>query len=166
MSAEYSIIVDEAKCVQCHACEVACKTWNNIESDISFRKIKTIWIGKYPDIRSCYVSIGCMHCAEPACVEACPVSAVTKRESDGIVVVNAEICTGCQACFDACPFDVPQYGSDGKMRKCDLCLNKIDHAAQTPVCVTTCPTQAIKLVSITGKDKLTAEQTLAAVIGN
>lgn len=164
MSSEYGIIFEKEKCVQCHACEVACKTWNNIETEISFRNIKSIWIGDYPDVKSYYLSVGCMHCADPACAEACPENAITKRDSDGIVIVDMELCTGCQMCFDACPFDVPQYGEDGKMQKCDLCLNKIDYESQMPVCVTTCPTRALQFIKINREQKRNTELNLKDIL--
>ena len=37
-----------------------------------------------------YVSVACMHCANPLCVEGCPTGAMYKREEDGIVLVDRE----------------------------------------------------------------------------
>ncbi|NLN76348.1 MAG: 4Fe-4S binding protein [Armatimonadetes bacterium] len=41
----------------------------------------------------------CTGCA--ACVEACPVEAITI--ADDLAVVDADTCTDCGACVDACP---------------------------------------------------------------
>jgi ferredoxin len=37
-----------------------------------------------------------------ACVEACPVDAITMPEK---AIVDAEICTECGVCVDECPVD-------------------------------------------------------------
>ena len=160
MSEEFGITFNKNKCVQCHGCEIACKTWRDVEAGISLRSIKYIWEGEYPDVKCNYYSVACMHCADPACVKACPENAITKHDADGVVLVDMEACTGCRLCSDACPFDVPQYGKDGKMRKCDLCFNVIDYKSQSPICVTTCPTQALRFDRISREDKQAAEENM------
>jgi anaerobic dimethyl sulfoxide reductase subunit B (iron-sulfur subunit) len=80
-------------------------------------------------------------------VENCPVDAISKREEDGIVVVDRNECLGemeCGACKDACPYDVPQFGGgeDDKMQKCDFCLERWQEGRK-PVCVEGCPMRAL-----------------------
>ena len=78
-----------------------------------------------------------MHCADPACVAACPTGAMTKRD-DGIVYVDQEICVGCGACAQACPYNAPHLiSAAGVMGKCDLCRDLVD-AGQNPACVDAC----------------------------
>ena len=92
------------------------------------------------------------------CVEACPVGAISKREADGVVLVDRALCTGCRACLDACPFEVPQFGADGLMQKCDLCAGEASDALRrTPPCVGTCPTGALGLITIEATVKAAAE---------
>ena len=78
----------------------------------------------------------------PACIAACPTGAITKRAEDGIVVVDASVCNGCRECADACPYGAPQFGADGKMQKCNLCLDRLQ-AGKEPACVATCPGEAL-----------------------
>jgi anaerobic dimethyl sulfoxide reductase subunit B len=160
MSKEYGISFLQGKCIQCHACEVACKSWRNVELGVNWRSVKNIWQGSYPEVKLTSVSIGCMHCTEPACIDACPEGAIVKREEDGIVIVDQELCTGCMLCKEACPFNVPQFGADEKMQKCDLCLGRIDMDSQNPPCVSTCPTGSITLVKMTKEEKLSEEKTI------
>jgi anaerobic dimethyl sulfoxide reductase subunit B (iron-sulfur subunit) len=80
-----------------------------------------------------------MHCEKPACAEVCSVGAISKRSDDGIVVVDSDKCTGCQDCYSACPFDIPQFGKDGIMQKCDYCLE----TGGFPACTETCPGEAL-----------------------
>jgi len=146
MSAKCSIRFIPDNCIQCHGCEVACKNWRNVELGIKWRRVDTIWRGYYPKIKSDFTSIACMHCADPSCIKVCPVGAIEKEPSEGIVLVKQEKCVGCRACLAACPYAVPQFGADGKMQKCDLCFGKINDYLCVPPCVGTCPTKALRFV--------------------
>ncbi|MFH1489300.1 MAG: 4Fe-4S dicluster domain-containing protein, partial [Pseudomonadota bacterium] len=96
------------RCVQCHACEVACRSLHAAEPGIKWRRVTDLWGGSYPDLVSKTLSLSCLHCGEPACEAACPTKAIKKRAEDGIVVVDQSRCIGCRTCFIACPFGVPQ----------------------------------------------------------
>ena len=139
---QYGFDFDTNRCVQCHACELACKSLHHIEFGVHWRRVVSLWSGEYPNVVNRTVSLGCLHCGEPACEAACPTGAITKRAGDGIVVVDEETCIGCRCCFLACPFGVPQFGSDGKMQKCDLCVDRLMEGKE-PACVATCPGEAL-----------------------
>jgi Fe-S-cluster-containing dehydrogenase component len=97
--------------------------------------------GAFPDVKRHFFSISCRHCAMAPCIEVCPAKAIVKRP-DGIVIVNQDECIGCKVCLDACPFGVPQFGKDGLMQKCDMCLDRLEQG-QKPICAETCPTEAL-----------------------
>jgi anaerobic dimethyl sulfoxide reductase subunit B (iron-sulfur subunit) len=139
MSKQYGFYYDVSRCVQCRTCEVACKSVRNVEQGIKFRRVIKTWGGEFPNTTRTFFSLACMHCINPACVAVCPTRAITKRAEDGIVVVDRDKCNGCRECFSACPYGVPQFGSDGVMQKCDFCLE----TGGEPACAASCPAEAI-----------------------
>ena len=142
MANQLGFYIIAGRCVECHACEVACKELNNVALGIRWRKVRNHWDGQFPNPTNISMSSACMHCEKPACLEVCPTHAITKRAEDGIVVVNQSECIGCRACGSACPYGVPQYGHDSKMQKCNLCLERLEKGKE-PVCVSTCPGEAL-----------------------
>jgi len=158
----YVIRFDAEKCVQCHGCETACKSWRGLPHGVRFRRVLNVWTGGYPAITSSSLSLACLHCVEPACMAACPAGAIA-RGADGRVLVDAALCVGCRMCAKACPFGVPQFGEDGIMRKCDLC---IEHptAGGEPPCVATCPWNALRMEALTAEKKSNIETTVLDLV--
>ncbi len=163
MSREYGFTFAKDKCVQCYGCEVACKSWRNGELGVRWRRVSNIWRGRYPQARNSSVSVSCMHCADPACAKTCPVSAITKRAEDGIVLVDRDRCIGCRTCSKSCPFGAPQFGSDGKMQKCDLCLSRTE-SRTAPPCAETCPTKALVVREMEAGEKLSTERSIKELL--
>ena len=142
MAKQYGFYFEADKCVQCHACEVACKSFHELDLGVKWRRVIGIWGGQYPDVTFKGFSLACMHCGKPACEAVCPTGAIHKRAEDGIVVVDQSKCIGCHYCFFACPFGVPQYGDDGTMQKCNACIERLEEGKE-PACVATCPADAL-----------------------
>jgi len=147
------------RCVQCHACEVACKAHNDVELGIKWRHVVGMWAGHYPDLVHRTISFSCMHCGTPSCVDSCPTQAITKRAEDGIVLVDRDECTGCEACADACPFGVPQFGQDGIMQKCNLCTERLAQC-ELPTCIGTCPGGALQFGTLEELSRLASARQL------
>jgi anaerobic dimethyl sulfoxide reductase subunit B len=160
MSTEYGFSFAGDRCIQCYGCEVACKSWRGTQPGVRWRRVSNVWHGSYPDVKNASLSVACMHCVDPECLKACPEEAITKRSTDGIVLVDREKCTGCRICLDACHFGAPQFGDDGKMQKCDMCTNDVDLNKELPPCAGTCPTEALKLVRMESTRKIAAERDL------
>ncbi len=160
MSNQYAFYVDTTRCIKCWACQVTCKQWNGIEAGTTARRtVQEIVTGTFPDANRQFISTACSHCENPACVEMCPTGSITKREEDGLVVVNKETCIGCQTCATACPFGIPQYSpADGKMDKCDGCLTCGRTPEDEPHCVASCPTKALHFGPIEEMEALAAEK--------
>ena len=141
--------VDQSRCTGCCTCIVACKDWYDIPAGpASWRWVNTVEKGKYPKLFVAFLSLSCLHCAQPSCVPSCPVNAISKREDDGIVTVDREACLGnmgCPAfCRDACPYSAPQFGTEegAKMQMCHLCVDRW-RESKKPICVEACPMRAL-----------------------
>ena len=141
---EYSLLVDVNLCYGCQACEVACKQENDVAEAV--RWIRVIQVGPKEvggQLKMTFVPIHCSHCGKPVCMKVCPTGAITKR-TDGIVLINATLCSGCKACIEACPFGAPQLNlKTNVVEKCTMCVHRVDEGLE-PACVQACPTGAIR----------------------
>ena len=143
---QYGWLLDEKRCIECRACESACKQWNGLEPGIQFRKVRTFEKGKYPSVKTQALSWACNHCDRPYCLLVCPTQAIYRRAEDGAVLIDAEKCVGCRFCQLFCPYDAPVFNpKTKKMMKCTMCVDRLD-AGLKPACATLCPTGALQFV--------------------
>jgi formate dehydrogenase iron-sulfur subunit len=136
----YAFSIDLDRCIGCQACVVACKTGNERPEGDSYIRISEIVRGTSPDFFGSFAHHRCFHCADAPCVEVCPTGTLSKW--NGLTIVEAEKCSSCGYCTDACPFDVPNI-AENRVSKCVACLDRVKDG-QTPWCAQTCPSQAIK----------------------
>ena len=153
------VLVDLTRCIGCRACENACRVragfgplptaaigYGAGEGQLSFRTRTFIDFRDGNLKPKLPVKRQCMHCLEPACVSVCPVAALEKTAA-GPVVYHENVCIGCRYCILACPFSVPKYEWDNalmpRVGKCDFCADR-QAKGQSPACVATCPTGALK----------------------
>jgi nitrate reductase beta subunit len=81
----------------------------------------------------------CNHCANPACVAACPSGAAYKRGEDGLVVISQDGCRGWRMCVSSCPYKKVFYNWEtGKSEKCIGCYPRIE-CGEAPACFAACP---------------------------
>lgn len=100
----FGMVVDLKKCTGCRACTVACKAENMTPPEVSYNVVLEDEIGTYPNVKRVFMYKPCFHCENPPCTPVCPVGATWKREEDGIVVIDYDICIGCRYCLTACPY--------------------------------------------------------------
>lgn len=138
------ILTDLTLCVGCEACVTACRQSNGLTEkprteELSESTWTTIrWQDGTPIRRQC------MHCQEPACASACPVGAM-KKQPEGAVIWDEDLCMGCRYCMIACPFQVPTYEwseSIPAVRKCIMCYDERMQKGLEPGCTSACPTGA------------------------
>ncbi len=119
--ARYAMVIDLNRCIGCTSCAVACKMHNAIPPGLWWRRVDSfgtelhpIASGEYPNkLHILYLTIACMHCDNPPCVNVCPVGASFKRE-DGLVLIDYERCIGCRYCMTACPYGARQFNWQDK----------------------------------------------------
>jgi Fe-S-cluster-containing dehydrogenase component/DMSO reductase anchor subunit len=142
---QYAFEVDLDRCTGCKACVVACHSMNGLLEEESWRDVGTLTgeAGSEPWLQT--VTSACHHCAEPGCLEGCPVGAYEKDVATGIVRHLDDQCIGCRYCELKCPYGVPKYSEAlGIVRKCDLCAGRLA-VGQAPACVNACPNEAIRV---------------------
>ena len=143
---QYAFEVDLDACSGCKACVTACHNLNGLDGDASWRSVGMLTgTGERPVVQP--VTTGCHHCAEPGCLDGCPVDAYVKLDS-GVVEHLDDQCIGCTYCTLTCPYEVPQYDAErGIVRKCDLCHDRLAEG-EAPACVQACPTEAIQITLV------------------
>lgn len=192
-------LIDTTMCIGCRSCQATCKQWNDLEGvktelpddglglqNPKLLSAKTYTVVTFSEIddeqapsgmRYIASKRGCMHCLEPACASACPVTAFHKTEN-GSVGYDSDKCLGCRYCMWACPFGAPTADWDSLAPKIHKCTGCSDRAAEMapaerngeklsaedaqgflaahgrPACVNQCPTGALKYGD---RDELLAE---------
>ena len=157
---EVAKLIDVSKCIGCKACQVACMEWNDLRDevgtnigayqnphDLSENSWTLMRFAEYEnpkgDLEWLIRKDGCMHCADPGCLKACPSPGAIVQYANGIVDFHEENCIGCGYCVSGCPFDVPRLSKrDKKAYKCTLCSDRVAVGLE-PACVKACPTGAI-----------------------
>lgn len=159
------LLYDATLCIGCQACVAACKQANdnppefNAEDKLwdtpldtsghTFNIIKmyrhgTMTTKDAEENGFAFMKTSCMHCADPSCVSACPVTAMFKDPVTGVVGYDPDACIGCRYCVAACPFGIPKYQYDsptGQIGKCELCRERYADGHYS-ACAEVCPTGA------------------------
>ncbi len=138
----FGFVIDNRSCIGCHACSTACKSENEVPLGVYRTWVKYTETGEWPDTQRHFQVTRCNHCANPPCVRICPTQAMYQR-ADGIVEFDNEMCIGCKACMQACPYDAIHIDPETHTAaKCHYCSHRTDLGLE-PACVVVCPTHAI-----------------------
>ena len=138
----YGFIIDNRKCIGCHACTTACKSEHDVPVGVNRTYVKQVEKGEFPNTRRIFSVMRCNHCTDAPCVTICPVEALYTRE-DGIVDFDNNRCIGCKSCMQACPYDALYIDPDtSTAAKCNYCAHRVD-VGREPACVEVCPEHAI-----------------------
>ena len=138
----YGFVIDQRKCIGCHACTVACKEENHVPLGAFRTWVKYVEKGVFPTTRRYFSVLRCNHCDHAPCVAICPTVALYRRD-DGIVDFDGARCIGCKSCMQACPYDALYIDPDTHTAaKCNYCAHRVEVGLE-PACVIVCPEQAI-----------------------
>lgn len=145
---QYGFFFDQSRCINCHACSLACKDWNFDElehTNVKWLRMMQWEKGAFPNVEMHTLMANCYHCEKPVCAEACPNGALFKEDQFGAVLLDPDLCKGSRQCWVACPYGAPQFEDDAPgtpMSKCTMCYDKLVQG-ELPVCVAACPTRAL-----------------------
>ncbi len=130
------IEIFHGNCVGCRLCGMICSLVKEDECSMTMSRIRIVRDEEFGDN---LVSI-CTQCAEAYCVESCPLPGALSRDPEtGAVLVDDELCNGCEACMVACPIGAIYLNKEtGIVFKCDLC-------GGDPECVKFCSRDALTL---------------------
>src|SRR5919199_1955549 len=141
-SVKWGKVIDQTRCIGCHACTTACKSENAVPLGVTRTYVKYVEVGTFPQARRAFQVTRCNQCEDAPCVAACPTSAMHQR-ADGIVDFDKRVCIGCKACMAACPYDAIFINPDDhSAEKCNFCAHRIDSGLE-PACVVVCPVEAL-----------------------
>jgi len=145
--ANYGMAFDYKLCINCRACEVACKEENGIELGASKHRL---WIkeegkptGDFWNLdrsQSHFVQMQCQQCQDAPCLKACPNEAIY-RDKNGIVRIYEEKCDLSLNCVKACPYDARFVDTRKNITdKCIFCADtRLARGETTTACQITCP---------------------------
>jgi len=138
----YGFVIDQRKCIGCHACTVACKEENQVPLGAFRTWVKYVERGTFPNTRRYFSVLRCNHCDDAPCVTICPTVALYRRP-DGVVDFDGERCIGCKSCMQACPYDALYIDpATQTAAKCNYCAHRLEVGLE-PACVIVCPERAI-----------------------
>src|SRR5581483_6138673 len=152
-TAKVAKLIDISKCIGCKACQSACMEWNDLRDQIgetrgyydnprdlsenSWTLMRFYEVEPQGSLEWLIRKDGCMHCADPGCLKACPSPGAIVQYSNGIVDFHEENCIGCGYCVTGCPFNIPRISKkDSKAYKCTLCSDRVSVGLE-PACVKT-----------------------------
>lgn len=146
---QYAFEVNLDQCSGCKACVTACHSLNGLDDGETWRDIGGLASDDWRQPFTQTITTACHHCADPGCLNGCPVLAYEKDSITGIVRHLDDQCIGCQYCVLKCPYEVPKYSEKrGIVRKCDMCSQRLA-VGEAPACVQACPNEAIRITLVT-----------------
>ncbi|MBT8219728.1 MAG: polysulfide reductase NrfD [Bacteroidia bacterium] len=139
---KYGFVIDNRKCIGCHACTTACKSEHMVPVGVNRTWVKQVEKGTFPQTRRLFSVMRCNHCTDAPCVSICPTEALFSRD-DGIIDFDNDRCIGCKSCMQACPYEALYIDPETHTAaKCNYCAHRIDVGLE-PACVNVCPEHAI-----------------------
>ena len=76
---KWVMVIDQRKCVGCHACTIRCVAENHLPPGVVYRPVVTEETGEYPNTKLRFLPRPCMQYEEPPYVPVCPVKATWHR---------------------------------------------------------------------------------------
>jgi formate dehydrogenase iron-sulfur subunit len=156
---QMTLCIDISKCTACRACQVACKSWNQLKAeqtrnsgrhenppDLSaqtWNRIMFIEKRKADGVIDwVFFNDRCRHCDDPPCMEGAEdiPEAIVRHESGAVIYTEKSRELDFDDLATYCPYDIPRKDPvSGRIVKCNLCIDRITHGLK-PACVAACST--------------------------
>ena len=114
----WAMVIDNAACIGCNACVVACQAENNVPvvgpheigvgRDMHWLRVDTYAVHGHPG----FSPVPCMHCEHAPCEPVCPVAA-SIHDGEGLNVQVYNRCVGTRFCQSNCPYKVRRFNFFG-----------------------------------------------------
>lgn len=161
---EKAMLIDVTRCIGCRACQVACKSWNDLPGEettnlgsyenppdfsyVTWTRVTFKEVERGGKLAWLFRKHQCLHCTDAACVRVCPTGALFKHEL-GFTALDVDKCNGCGYCTYFCPFNIPRLEvtniltGEAKVAKCLFCADRVTNGDK-PACAKACPSRAIE----------------------
>lgn len=138
------MLFDQQRCFGCNACVVACQQEYGLPAQIRFNRVDVTVSGTFPNTAISFRPLLCNQCENAPCMTICPVGAITRDATSGVVLTDRVRCVGCRLCTTAtgCPYGMRAMDGASKAVKCNFCLDRMNAGESAPYCVKTCPSGA------------------------
>jgi Fe-S-cluster-containing dehydrogenase component len=156
---KWNLIIDVAKCEECHNCFLSCKD-EHVDNDflpfsLAQPRHGHRWIdiltrerGQFPLIDVVHLPVLCMHCDEAPCIKRAQNGAVYKLEN-GIVIIDPIKAKGQRDIVKSCPYGAIWWNEKKEVpQKCTMCAHLLGEGWKEPRCVQACPTGAMHIMNV------------------
>lgn len=155
---KWNLVIDVAKCENCHNCSLAVKDEHIGNSFPGYAapqpkhghewiKIERRVRGEESMVDAAYLPTMCNHCDNAPCRAAAP-DAVHKRD-DGIVLIDPEKARGRRDLVDACPYKAIWWNEELQLPQIWIFdAHLLDQRWREPRCAQSCPTGAIQALKV------------------
>ena len=157
---KWNMIVDVARCENCHNCTLAVKD-EHVDNDYpgfaapiprhgrNLIEIERTVRGTSHHVDVAYVPKMCNHCDDAPCLRAGGSDGAVRKRADGIVIIDPVKAAGRHDLVDSCPYGAISWNDElGLPQIWIFDAHLLDQGWKEPRASHVCPTQAMRVVKV------------------